>query len=230
MKVLVISDSAVVEDISFYLQLRWQNAIVISATDGSTGIEMLKAEAPDLVMADSCLPDMNGLDLLGKVRESSDVPLIIILGQEQQGTEGVRVLEAGADDYITKPFSPVDVLARVNALLRRAYAVGFRHDHPPLISGDLTVSLSTHEVLLSGKPVKLTPLEYDLLLEMVRNEGKVLAHRSLLEKLWGKECGEDSALLKKYIYRLRQKLGDDSRHPRLILSERGVGYKFARHS
>ena len=229
MKVLVIGDDAVAKDISFYLQLRWQNAIVISAAEGSKGIELVEVEAPDLVMADFCLPDMSGLDLVAKVREFSDVPLVILVEQET-GMERSRVLEAGADDCITKPFSPVNVLAKVNALLRRAYAVDFHRDHLPLVSGNLTISLSTHEALLSGKPIKLTPHEYDMLLQLVRNEGRVLTHRALLEKVWGTEYADDSGILKKCIYRLRQKLGDDTDPPRMILTERGIGYKFARRT
>jgi len=226
MKVLVIGDNAVAKDISFFLQLRWQNAIVISVAEGSRGIELVEAEVPDLVMADFCLPDMNGLDLVAKVREFSDVSLVILVEQEI-GMDRCRALEAGADDCITKPFSPVDVMAKVNALLRRAYAVGFHRDHLPLVSGDLTISLSTHEMFLSGKPVKLTPHEYDMLLQLVRNEGKVLTHGTLLEKVWGTEYADDSGILKKCIYRLRQKLSDDANYPCMILTERGIGYKFA---
>ena len=229
MKVLVIGDNAVAKDISFFLQLRWQNAIVISAAEGSKGIELVEAEAPDLVMVDFCLPDMSGLDLVAKVREFSDVPLVILVEQETQ-MERSRVLEAGADYCITKSFSPVDLLAKVNALLRRAYAVGFQRDHMPLVSGDLTISLSTHEAFLSGEPVKLSPHEYDLLLELVRNEGRVLTHRTLLEKVWGTEYADDSGTLKTCIWRLRHKLNDDAHHPRMILSERGIGYKLVKRA
>ena len=226
MKVLVIGDNGA-KDISFYLQLRWQNAIVLSAIDGATGIELVETEAPDLVMADFCLPDMSGLDLVAKVREFSDVPLVITMDHEI-GMDRSKVLEAGADDYITKPFSPVDLLAKVNALFRRTYATGFGRDHQPLVSGDLTITSSTREVLLSGESIKLTPHEYNLLLHLVRNEGRVLTHRTLLAKVWGAEYGDDSGILKKYICCLRHKLGENAHHPRMILSERGLGYKFVR--
>ena len=226
MKVLVIGDNGA-KDISFYLQLRWQNAIVLSAIDGATGIELVEAEAPDLVMADFCLPDMSGLDLVAKVREFSDVPLVITMDHEI-GMDRSKVLEAGADDYITKPFSPVDLLAKVNALFRRTYATGFGRDHQPLVSGDLTITSSTREVLLSGESIKLTPHEYNLLLHLVRNEGRVLTHRTLLAKVWGAEYADDSGIVKKYICCLRHKLGEDAHHPRMILSERGLGYKFVR--
>jgi two-component system KDP operon response regulator KdpE len=229
MKVVVIGENQVMKDISFYLQLRWQNAIVISAAEGSNGIDLVEAEAPDLVIADFCLADMSGLDLVGKVREFSDVPLVILVDQET-GMERSRVLETGADYCVTKSFSPVDLLAKVNALLRRAYAAGFRRDHMPLVSGNLTISLSTHEAFLSGEPVKLTPHEYDLLLELVRNEGRVLTHHALLEKIWGTEYAEDSDIVRKCICRLRHKLADDAHHPRMILSERGIGYKLVKQA
>ena len=229
MKVLVIGDNEVVKNISFYLQLRWPDAIMVSAAEGSKGIELVEAEAPDLVMADFSLPDMNGLELVGNVCEFSNVPVIILVGQETE-MERARVLEVGADDYITKPFSAIDVLAKVNALLRRTHAVGFQRGRMPLVSGDLTISLSTREVFLSGKPVKLTPHEYDLLLQLVRNEGRVLTHRMLLEKVWGPEYAEDCGFIKKYIYCLRQKLSNDAAHPGRIVTERGVGYKFIKRA
>ena len=227
MKVLVIGqDQEVVKNISFCLQLRWPDAIIVSAAEGSEGIGLVEAEAPDLVMADFSVPDMNGLDLVGKIREFSDVPLIVLAGESEM--DRAKALEAGADDYITRPFSPIDVLAKVRALLRRAYAVGFQRNHMPFVSGDLTINFAAHEVFLSGQPVKLTPHEYDLLLQLVRSEGKVLTHRTLLDKVWGPEYAEDFSFVKKYIYRLRQKLNDDADHPQMILTERGIGYRFAR--
>lgn len=229
MKVLVIGDGQeVVKDISFCLQLRWPDVVIVSTAQGSKGIELVEAEAPDLVMADFSLPDMNGLDLVGKVREFSDVPLTILAG----GTEvdRAKVLEAGADDYIVKPLSAIDVLAKVDALLRRAHSVGFQRNHMPLVRGDVVINCSTREVFLSGSPVKLTPHEYDLLFQLVRNEGRVLSHCILLEKVWGLEYAKDFSFLKKYIYRLRQKLNDDASLPQMILTERGVGYRFTRRA
>jgi two-component system KDP operon response regulator KdpE len=193
MKVLVIGDDEVVKNTSFYLQLRWPEVITLSAAEGSKGIELVETEAPDLVMADFSLPDMKGLDLVSQICEFSDVPLIILMGQETE-TERARVLEVGADDYISKPFSAIDVLAKVNALLRRTHAVGFQRGRLPLVIGDVTINLSTREVFLSGKPVKLTPHEYDLLLQLVRNEGRVLTHRILLEKVWGREYAKIAVL------------------------------------
>jgi DNA-binding response OmpR family regulator len=227
MKVLVIGGRDVVRNISFILQLRWPDAAIVSAAEGAKGMELVETEAPDLVMVELPLPDMNGVSLASKIRGFSDVPLIVLMGEATE-MERARVLEEGADDYITRPFSPVDVLAKVRALLRRAHAVGFQRNHMPLVSGELMISSSTHDVFLSGDPVQLTPHEYELLLQLARNEGRVVTHRALLEKVWGSEYVADPCFLKKYIYRLRQKLHDDARKPKMILTERGVGYKFVK--
>jgi two-component system KDP operon response regulator KdpE len=227
MKALVVGNDEALKDISFCLQLRWPNAVIVHAAEGSKGIDLVKAEVPDLVIADLRLPDMSGLELVGKVRRFSDVPQIV-LTDDMGEMVAAKALEAGADDCMTKPFNIVQFLTRVNALFRRAYAVGLQPDQLPICSGDLTISLFTHEVFLSGKPVKLTPHEYNLLFELVRNEGKVLSHHIILEKVWGTEYADDSGILKKYVCCLRRKLGDDAQQPHIILNERGVGYKFVR--
>jgi two-component system KDP operon response regulator KdpE len=229
MKVLVIGGGEVVKNISFILQLRWPDAAIVSAAEGAKGTELVETEAPDLVMVDSPLPDMSSVDLASKIRGFSDVPLIVLMDEATE-MERARVLEEGADDYITRPFSPVDFLAKVRALLRRAHAVGFQRNHMPLVSGELMISSSTHGVFLSGEPVQLTPHEYELLFQLVRNEGRVVTHRALLEKVWGPEYVADFCFLKKYIYRLRQKLRDNAHNPKMILTERGVGYKFVKRA
>ena len=187
---------------------------------------MVETESPDLVMVDSSLPDMDTLDLVSKIREFSDVPLII-LSDAETDMDRARGLEAGADEYVTKPLSPIEFLARVRALLRRTQGLGFKPER--LISigigGELTINFTTHEIFLSGKQVKLTPIEYHLLSELARNEGRVVTHHALLEKVWGSEYASDSSFVKKYIYRLRCKLEPDASDPQMLLTERGVGYK-----
>jgi len=227
-KVLLIEDNQqVVRHISFCLRLRYPEVIVVSVAEGLKGIDMVETEAPDLVMVDSCLPDIDTLDLISKIREFSDVPLII-LSEAETDMDRAGGLEAGADEYVTKPFSPIELLARVKALLRRTQGLGFKPERLVSIGSELTINFTTHEVLLSGKLVKLTPIEYNLLSELVRNEGRVLTHRALLEKVWGSEYANDCNFVKKYIYRLRSKLERDVGKPQMLLTERGVGYKFIR--
>jgi len=215
----------VVKDIFFCLQVRYPEVSVVSIDEGTKGVEMVETELPDLVMVDSSLADIDTLDLVAKIREFSDVPLVI-LSEAETDMDRARGLEVGVDEYVTKPFSPIELLARVRALLRRTQGLGFKPERLVSIGSELTINFTTHEVLLSGKRVKLTPIEYRLLSELVRNEGRVLTHRSLLEKVWGPEYVGDFSFTKRYICHLRQKLHDDSDNPRMIHTEHGVGYKF----
>ena len=229
MKVLVVGDNQqVVRDVSFCLQLRYPEVVVVSVGEERKGLEMIETESPDLVMVDSSLPDIDTLDWVSKIREFSDVPLIILCEAETD-MDRARGLEAGADEYVNKLFNPIELLARIRALFRRTQGFDFKPEHFISMGGELTINNDTHEVLLSaGKRVKLTPIEYHLLSELVRNEGKVLTHSALLEKLWGSEDICDQSYVKKYIYRLRSKLENDAGKPQMLLTERGIGYKFVR--
>ncbi len=228
MKVLVIEDNRqVVRDIVLCLKVRYPEVIVFSVAEGEKGIETIETESPDLVMVDGSLADIDTLDLVSKIREFSDVPLII-LSEAETDMDRARGLEAGADEYIAKPFSPIELLARVKALLRRTQGIGFKPECSVSIGDGLTINFATHEVFLCDKRVKLTPIEYHLLSELVRNEGRVLTHSTLLEKVWGSEDDFDSSFVKKYIYRLRSKLEPDASKPQMLLTERGLGYRFIR--
>jgi len=188
---------------------------------------MVETESPDLVMVGSSLCDIDTLDLVNEIREFSDAPLIILC-QAVTDMDVARGLEAGADEYVTKPFSPMELLARVRALLRRTQGLGFKPERLVSIGVELTINFATREVFLSGKYVKLTPIEYDLLTHLVRNEGRVLTHGILLEKVWGSEYDNDRSFVKKYVYRLRSKLEQDASKPQMLLTERGIGYRFVR--
>ncbi len=225
MKVLVIEeDRKTAREVEFCLGLSYPEAAVVTVPQGVKGLDMVEAESPDLVLADSSLPDMDTMHLVSKLREFSNVPLVILC-QAENDMDKARGFEAGVDEYIIKPFSPIEFLARVKALLRRTQGLGFKPERV-LSIGQLTINFATHGVLLSDKQVKLTPIEYKLLTELARNAGRVLTHEAILERVWGSEYANDVTFIKKYIYRLRAKLESDARKPQMILTERGVGYRF----
>ncbi|MBA7684943.1 KDP operon transcriptional regulatory protein KdpE [subsurface metagenome] len=180
-----------------------------------------------MVMVDSSLPDTDTLGMVSNIREFSDVPLIILYEAETD-MDRAKGLEAGADEYVIKPFSPIELLARVRALLRRTQGVSFQPERLVTIGSKLTINFTTHEVFLSSERIKLTPIEYQLLSELVTNSGRVLSHDTLLKKVWGSEYDPDYSFIKTYIYRLRSKLETDAKKPQMLLTERGIGYRFVR--
>ena len=217
MKILIIEDNKqFLCDIALYLQVRYPEVILVSATDGQEGVELVEKEVPDLVLLDSSLPEIDTLGLVKRIREFSDAPLII-LSDVGTDIDGARYLEAGADSYIAKPLSPIYFLAKIRALLRRTQGIGFKREHF-ISAGKLNINTGTQEVFLSGKRVKLTPIEYQLLSELVRNDGRVLTHNVLLEKVWGFEYEKVDGFIKKYIYRLRSKFESDASKPQMILT------------
>lgn len=226
MKVLVIDDDPdVVEVVSLCFEMRWPGAELVSAGDGASGLEAVEQENPDLVILDIGLPDFDGFEVCRRIRRFSDVPIVMLTVRDQE-TDIVKGLELGADDYITKPFSHIELLARVQAVRRRAQALPLTEDEQPLSTGELFIDFARREVLLKGAPVRLTPTEYHLLYHLVRNAGRVVTHRILLEKVWGREYLDATDYLKVHIQHLRQKLGDEAQ--KMISTERGIGYKFAK--
>jgi two-component system KDP operon response regulator KdpE len=205
--------------------MRYPELVSVSVEDGQRGIEMIETESPDIVIASSSLPDIGNIEFLTKVREFSDVP-IIIASETGTDMDRARGLEAGADEYVTKPLNPIEFLAITNALLRRTTGIGFKPERTTSIQGELTINFTTHEVHRCGKQVHLTPIEYNLLAELVRNSGRIITQRTLLEKVWGSEYADDINFLKKYIYRLRSKLEREPGKPQMLITERGLGYKF----
>jgi len=227
-KVLIIEDDVqVVRDIRLCLKLRYPDIVDSSVDKVSKGIEMIETESPDFVIADSSLPDTDLIEAIGTIREFSDVPLTI-LSEAETDMDKARFLEAGADEYITKPISCMECLSVINALLRRTKGIGFKPGRTVSIDEQLKINFDTRELLRSGKHIHLTPTEYNLLSTLVRNSGIVLSQRTLLEKVWGSNYTNDLSLLKKHIYRLRSKLEPEPSRPRIIVTERGFGYKLVK--
>jgi two-component system KDP operon response regulator KdpE len=225
MKVLIIEDDQqVINNIAFCLAVRYPEVVTASSPRWQKALELIETGLPDLIIISSSLPGIKITDIISQMRRFCTVPLLVLIEGESD-IDRAMVLEAGADDYIHKPFSPIELVARVTALFRRAYRLGFKHDHT-LSAGQLTINFNTHDVSLSGRTVRLTPHEYSLLTELAQNEGRVLTHSLLLEKVWGPEYTGDHAFIKKYIYRLRCKLELDPENPRMLLCERGIGYRF----
>ena len=228
MKVLVIEDDpGIIEVVSLCFQLRWGGASLISAATGAKGLELVEAESPDVVILDIGLPDMDGYQILREIRRFSDVP-VIMLTVRSEDTNVAKGLELGADDYITKPFRHIELIARVQAVLRRSQGLSLTEEERPFTSGKLSVDFARNEVSLSGNPVKLTSTERKLLYHLIRNEGRVLSHDTLLAKVWGDTYVDARDLLRVHIQHLRQKLEDTTEPPNIIVTEHGMGYRFIR--
>ena len=194
---------------------------VLQAADGLSAVNQVEQALPDLVMLDLMLPDMDGYEVCRRIREYSSVP-IIMLTAKAEPAEKVRGLAIGADDYVTKPFSADEVLARVEAVLRRVEAG--RPDRASADLGDLHIDYAQHRVSIDGRDVDLTPGEYRLLERLALNAGRVVVQEELLRRVWGEGFEGDTALLQTAIRRLRSKIEDDPAAPRHILTKRGVGY------
>ncbi len=197
---------------------------VMEAFNGRQAVDKLR-EPPDLILLDVMMPDIDGFEVLETVREVSNVPVIMLTAKGEED-DRVRGLELGADDYITKPFSPRELVSRVRAVLRRTEsASGSMHG---LIEVDdrLKIDFDRREIWLEGKLVKLRPTEYRLLYHLVQNAGWVVSHDQLLQKVWGYEYRDEPHYVRLYINYLRQKLEKDPADPKYILTERGVGYRF----
>jgi two-component system KDP operon response regulator KdpE len=196
---------------------------VVTASSGREALSQAAAADPDIVILDLGLPDMDGTEVVRQLREWSTVPVIVLSVREDQ-RDKVGALDAGADDYVTKPFAVGELLARMRAARRRA---GVREERPHALTFDsLTIDLERRLVSRSGTPVHLTPTEYELLEAMVMNPGKLLTHEWLLRRVWGPGYHDESHYLRVYIRQLRQKLDDDATSPRFIGTEPGVGYRW----
>jgi len=222
LKVLIIEDDAnMVEAISLCFQLRWPDVTISGTAEGNKGIEILRSGSVDAVILDINLPDIDGFEVLRRIRYFSNVPIIILTVRGEESDQ-VRGLEMGADDYIVKPFSPRDVIARVNSVLRRATAHEVTMGQPTLVQGKLSLNLAASELKLGEEIIKLAPNESRLLYILMNNAGQTISSDRIAREVWGgKHINSD--LIRTYIRRLRQKLGDNP--PKIILTERGKGYR-----
>lgn len=223
MKVLIIEDSPeVVEAVSLCLQLRWPETEIVVSAEGSRGIDTARDGHFDMLILDLNLPDIDGFTVLQEIRTFSNLPTIILTvrGKEEDQARG---LEMGADDYIVKPFRPRDLVARVNAVLRRYATSGTGKEKPSIVRGKLTLNLASNEVVLRDKKMKLTPTEAKLLYVLMDNPEETLSGERISSEVWGKQP-TDTDELRTYVRRLRNKLKDNP--PRIILTDYGKGYKF----
>jgi two-component system, OmpR family, KDP operon response regulator KdpE len=194
---------------------------ISEAQNGRVGIQKISEFHPHLVILDLGLPDMNGLDVLKEVRKWTRVPIIVLTVSDDEQTK-VHLLDSGADDYLTKPFGPKELLARVRVALRN---IGLIEATPIFVSDDLEVDLSVHKVFVSGTEVKLTTTEYEVLSRLVRDHGKVVTQTLLLKQIWGSLAADQSHYLRIYINQLRKKIEKNPSDPKHILTEPGVGYR-----
>jgi two-component system KDP operon response regulator KdpE len=223
-KILVVDDEKrMVRFIQ--LNLEQDGFQVITAFNGSEALEQVRTQLPDLILLDIMMPDINGFEVLKKIREVNTVPVIMLTAKGEED-DRIQGLELGADDYITKPFSPRELVSRIRAVLRRTES--FKEDQIDLINVDdrLTIDFSRREVWVEGKKVDLRPTEYRLLYHLVKNAGWVNTHEQLLSKVWGFEYQDEPHYVRLYVNYLRKKLEKDPSNPRYILTERGVGYRF----
>ncbi len=228
MKVAFIDDDPdIIDLVSVAFEVGWAGSQVATALNGTEGVDLVKAESPDIVILDIGLPEGStyGLEVFTQIRTFSDVPIVILTAFTRE-VDIVRGLELGASDYISKPFSAMELLARVRAVLRRVQMWPLGTQGTPFVSEHLSVDFDSREVRVQGEPVKLTPTEYRLLCYMIRNPHRLLTNQALLEEVWGIENGKDRDMVKVHLYHLRNKLRDNTLIPRMLLTERGRGYRF----
>ena len=223
-KILVVDDEPrMVQLIAMNLNL--EGFEVVSAQGGFQSLEKVTREMPDLVLLDIMMPDMDGFETLKRIREISNVP-VIFLSVKAEESDRVHGLDLGADDYITKPFSPRELVSRIKAVLRRVEPENAVKKNEIKIDDDLTIDFDQRRVIVCGKELKLRATEYRLLYQLVINAGKLMSHETLLSRVWGPEYQDEDQYVRLYITYLRQKIEKDPKNPHYILSERGLGYRF----
>jgi len=223
-KILVIEDE---ERMARFVRLNLEQDgfQVNEALTGREGLDKLRTFMPDLILLDIMLPDLDGFELLKMIREIDTVPVIMLTAKGEE-EDKVRGLELGADDYITKPFSPRELVSRVKAVLRRIESASVSTDELIEVDDRLKIDFNRREIWVEGKQIKLRPTEYRLLYHLVQNAGWVLTYDQILSRVWGYEYRDEPHYVRLYINYLRQKLEKDPSDPKYILTERGVGYRF----
>lgn len=224
-RVLVVEDEpALVESISFALET--EGFEVITATTGREAIERARSSNPSIVLLDVMLPESSGLDVCRQIRSSSDVPIIMLTARDSEADK-VAGLELGADDYVTKPFSMRELVARVRAHVRRAMRSGtFAESNEVLRGSTVELDLDAHEARVGGETVELRPKEFDLLESLMRRKNRLSTRETLIDEVWGPSYFGDTKTLDVHIKRLREKIEAESSDPRMIVTVRGLGYKF----
>ena len=200
---------------------------VLAAVNGLDGIKQLYTGRPELVILDVMMPRMDGWETLARIREMSDVPVIMLTARDAE-VDRLRGFELGSDDYVTKPFSLAEMNARVRAVLARAVRARTDGTPPPQVVGELVIDFGSRRVLKRGEVVQLTPTEYRLLAALAENAGRTLSHEQLLERVWGAEYTDEPGYVKRYIWYLRQKIEDDPSEPLYVETVRGFGYRLAK--
>ncbi|MDA8099454.1 MAG: response regulator [Nitrospiraceae bacterium] len=206
------------------ITLQAQGYRLVESETGNDGLIQAASRNPDVVLLDLGLPDMDGLEVTGRLREWASTPIIVISAREQE-RDKVKALDAGADDYLTKPFSAGELLARIRVALRHAARQRMGRQEPVFTLGNLRVDLAQRQVFLDDKEVHLTPIEYKLLSVLIRHAGKVITHRQLLLEVWGPAHVSEVQYLRVYMTQLRHKLEADPARPRFLMNEPGIGYR-----
>jgi two-component system KDP operon response regulator KdpE len=222
-KILVVDDEPQIRRV-LRTTLTSQGYTVSEAHTGDEALEQIRRERADLILLDVNMPGRSGLETCREIRASSDVPIIMLTVRNSE-RDKVQALDAGADDYVVKPFGSEELMARIRAALRR---VAPAESLPPFLSSDLKIDFERRSVLVKGEPVRLTPKEFELLHQLVANQGKAIPHRRLLQAVWGPDYGEETEYLRVFINQLRKKIEPDPSNPRYIHTEPWVGYRFER--
>lgn len=218
-KILVVDDDPAISEM-LTIVLEAEGFSTVAVTDGAQAVSTFHAENPDLVLLDLMLPGMNGIDICRAIRQDSAVP-IVMLTAKTDTVDVVLGLESGADDYVSKPFKPKELVARIRARLRRTD----EEANDGIEVGDLHIDVPGHVVSRDGEEIALTPLEFDLLLELASKPGQVFTREELLQKVWGYRNASDTRLVNVHVQRLRAKIEKDPENPKIVLTVRGVGYK-----